>query len=294
MEEVKALEENMEVVKSLEVQVEDLQAEVLRLQHQQQKNQKDMMFDFRGPMQDALSYLLHQEGGTREEVLSRLKEQVEAMEEDLKRQTHMNRIHLSSCSSQMLESGGSRLLQQLSISGHCPELMFQVQFGLSEVKEDQRSERRIRDLNVVMDTSDLHSLSDFLSCVEESGDILLLFRTLRTFSMRCDERQRTFQHFQDKYPSAVRLPAGCGSEVMTLNHPQLPGCVLVLHWSFDVSREGGVTPKMDLLTKIPEKALQLFSPQTVGGATEAFQSLLRILGPEAAIESIIRAVSLSS
>lgn len=39
-------------------------------------------------------------------------------------------------------------------------------------------------------------------------------------------------------------------------------------------------------------ALQLFPSKAVGGAAEAFHSLLRILGPEAAIESVIRAVGL--
>lgn len=39
-------------------------------------------------------------------------------------------------------------------------------------------------------------------------------------------------------------------------------------------------------------ALQMFPSQPLGGAAEAFQSLLRILGPEAAIESVIMAVSL--
>ncbi|KAK9529575.1 hypothetical protein VZT92_013658 [Zoarces viviparus] len=97
----------------------------------------------------------------------------------------------------------------------------------------------------------------------------------------------------EKYPSVVSLPGGCRSEVMILNHPELSGCVLFVHWSVDVSREGGVSPKMELLTKIPERALQLFPSQPVGGAAEAFQSLLRILGPEAAIESVIMAVSLS-
>lgn len=48
---------------------------------------------------------------------------------------------------------------------------------------------------------------------------------------------------------------------------------------------------MQILIIFPT-ALQ-FSPQPLGAA-DAFQSLLRVLGPEAAIESIIRAVSLSS
>ncbi|KAG7226836.1 hypothetical protein INR49_014185 [Caranx melampygus] len=69
-------------------------------------------------------------------------------------------------------------------------------------------------------------------------------------------------------------------------------CVLFVHWSAEVSSEGGVAPQINLLTKIPEKALQLFPSKAVGGAAEAFHSLLRILGPEAAIESVIRAVTL--
>ncbi|XP_044205842.1 centromere protein P isoform X2 [Thunnus albacares] len=286
--------ENTEEVKVLEAQIKRLQAEVAVLQHQQQENHKDMTIQFRDKCKDALSYICgKRQKGLKEEVLSKLKEEVEELEEDLQRQMQMNGISLNSCTTKTLQSSGSKLVQQLCVSGHCSELVFQVEFQLSEVKEGQRSERTISSLNVVMDASDLQNFSSFLSEVEESKDLLLFFRTLRAFSDRCDDRRRTFQHFQDKYPSVVSLPGGCRSEVMTLHHPELPGCVLSVHWSVEVSREGGVTPKIDLLTKIPEKALQLFPSQAVGGAAEAFQSLLRILGPEAAVESIIRAVSLS-
>ncbi|XP_044028878.1 centromere protein P [Siniperca chuatsi] len=292
--EEKMSEENTEEVRVLEAQIECLQAEVAALQHQQQDNHKEITFHFRGQMQDAMSYICGQrQGGGKEKVLFRLKEEVEELEEDLKQQTQMNGISLNSCTTKTLQSSGGKLVQQLCVSGHCSELVFQVEFQLSEVTVGQRSERKISDLNVVMDASDLQNFSSFLSGVEESRDLLLFFRTLRTFSDRCNDRRRTFQHFQEKYPSVVSLSGGCRSEVMTLNHPELPGCVLFVHWSVEVSREGGVTPKIDLLTKIPERALQLLPSQAVGGAAEAFQSLLRILGPEAAMESVIRAVSLS-
>ncbi|XP_034442415.1 centromere protein P isoform X1 [Hippoglossus hippoglossus] len=282
-------EENMEEVEVLEAEIDRLRAEVAELQ-----NLKDMTFNFRGQMQDALSYVCGQKQvGSKEEVESRLKEEVEELEEDLKRQTQMNGISLNSCTTKTLQSSSRKLVQQLSVSGHCSELVFQVEFQLSDFRQGQRSERTISDLNVVMDAGDLSSLGSFLSGVEESSNLLLLFRTLRTFSDRCDDRLRTFRHFQEKYPSVVSLPGGCRSEVMTLNRPELPGCVLSIHWSVEVSREGGVTPKINLLTKIPERALQLFPSQAVGGAADAFQSMLRILGPEAAVESVIRAVSLS-
>ncbi|XP_070814585.1 centromere protein P isoform X2 [Chaetodon trifascialis] len=287
-------EENIEEVRVLEAQIERLQAEVAVLQGQQQDNNMDITFHLKGQMQDAMSYVCgRKQGGGKEKVLSKLKEEVEELEEDLKWQTRMNAISLDSCTTKTLQSSGSKLVQQLCVSGHCSELVFQVEFQLSEVKEGQGSKRMISDLNVVMDDSDLQSFSSFLSGVEESSDLLLLFRTLRTFSDRCEDRCRTFQHFQEKYPSVVSLPGGCRSEVMALNHPELPGCILFAHWSVEVSREGAVAPKINLLTKIPERALQLFPSQPVGGAAEAFQSLLRILGPEAALESVIRAVSLS-
>ncbi|XP_034058230.1 centromere protein P isoform X2 [Gymnodraco acuticeps] len=288
----KMSEETIEEVRVLEAQIEQLQAEVEDLQQQQQDNHKDISFNFRGHMQDAMSYICGQKhGAEKEKVLSGLKEEVEEMEEDLKLQTRMNGISLKSCT-KTLKKSEKKLVQQLCVSGVCSDLVFQMEFLLSAVKDEQLK-KTISDLNVVIDASDLQPFSSFLSGVEESRDLLLFFRTLRTFSDRCKDRLRTFQHFQEKYPSVVSLPAGSGSEVMTLNHPELPGCVLILHWSVEVCREGGVTPKMELLTKIPEKALKLFPSQAVGGAAEAFQSLLRVLGPEAAIEAVIMAVSLS-
>ncbi|XP_062272531.1 centromere protein P [Scomber scombrus] len=286
--------ENIEEVIMLEAQITSLQAEVKVLQLQQQDNHKNMTIQFRDKCKDALSYICgkRQKGG-KEEVLSKLKEEVEELEEDLQRQSQMNGISLNSCTIKTLQSSDNQLVQELSVSGHCSELVFQVEFQLSEVKEGQRSERTISSLNVVMDANDLQNFSSFLSEVEERKDLLLFFRTLRAYSDRCDDRCRTFQHFQDKYPSVVSLPGGSRSEVMTLNHSELPGCVLLVNWSVEVSREGGVAPKIDLLTKIPETALQMFPSQAVGGAAESFQSLLRILGPEAAMESMIRAVSLS-
>ncbi|KAM9860254.1 centromere protein P [Aulostomus maculatus] len=287
------MEENTEDVKVLEAQIESLRDEIAGLKRQQQENSKDLTLHFSGHMQDALSCMFGLKGaGGREEVLSRLREEVEELAEDLQRQTQMNGITLNSCTTQTLQSSGRKLVQQICISGYYSELEFQVEFRLSEVKDGQTSERTISCLNVVMDACDLQSFGSFLSGVEESRDFLLFFRTLRAFADRCDDRRKTFQHFQAKYPSVVSLPEGCRSEVMTLHHPELPGCVLLVHWSVEVTREGGVTPKIDLLTKIPEEALQLFPSQAVGGAAEAFQSLLRLLGPEAAVESIIRAITL--
>uniref|UniRef100_A0A3P8U964 Centromere protein P n=1 Tax=Amphiprion percula TaxID=161767 RepID=A0A3P8U964_AMPPE len=235
----------MEEVQMLEAQIERLQAEVEALQRQQQDNQKDITFQFRGQI---ASLCGRGPVGEKERVMSSLKEEVEEMEEDLRRQTQMNGISLNGCNAKTLRSSESKVVQQLCLSGRCSELDFQVEFKLSEVK-----------------VSSFHSLVIFLfslliwdfsafqadELVEESCDLLLFFRTLRTFSDRCDDRSKTFQHFQQKYPSVVSLPGGCRSEVMRLS--VVFSCVLFVRWSIDVSREGGVSPNIELLTKIPDQ-----------------------------------------
>ncbi|XP_068170914.1 centromere protein P [Antennarius striatus] len=281
-------EENMEEVMVLEAHIRRLQAEVAALQD----SCKDLGFHLTGEARDAMLYLCGQkQEEEKEKLMSRLEEVLGELEEDLKWQTQMNAISLDRCTRSTLQSSGDEMVHQFCITGHCSALAFQVEFQLSEIKDGQTSKRRVSDLQVVMDASDLQRFSSFLSGVEENRDLLLFFRTLRTFSDRCNDRCRTFRHFQNKYPSVVSLPGGCRSEVMTLNHPELPGCVLSIQWSVQVSRGGEVTPNINLLTKIPLEALQLFPSLAVGGAAEAFQSLLRILGPEGTLEAVIRAIS---
>uniref|UniRef100_A0A1A8BVG1 Centromere protein P n=1 Tax=Nothobranchius kadleci TaxID=1051664 RepID=A0A1A8BVG1_NOTKA len=283
-------EENTEELEVLEAQIKHLQAEVKGLQQQlQEEDCRNITFNFEGPMKEALACMCGlTEGEGKEVVVSKLEEEVEQLERKIKLQTQINGISVTRCITKTLDHSGRKEVQLFCISGHCSGLDFQVEFKLSEVQEHQRT---VNELNVVLDSKDPQSFSSFLSRVEENNNLLLFFRTLRTFSDRCADRTRAFQHFQEKFPSVVSLPGGCRSEVMRLSHPELSGCVFFVYWSFEVSTEGAVILKIHLLPKIPEQALQFYS-QPAGGAAEAFQSLLRTLGPEATIESVIRGVGL--
>ncbi|KAM9813303.1 centromere protein P [Neosynchiropus ocellatus] len=283
-------DENIDEVKQLEAQIKNLEAEVEMLQEQQKNSLNDLSVDSRGSVQDALSVLTGRKQSSQKEVLLKLKAEVAELEEDLHRQTDVNGFSLESCSIKTLQGGESEVVRQFKIVGSCSELEFTVEFNLTEKEEGRSSEKTITGLNVVMDNTNLQHFSSFLSGMEERNDLLMLFRTIRTFSNRCDDRCRTFLHFQEKYPSVVALPGGSRSEVMSLQHPELPSLVFSVHWSVRVSADGVVLPKLDLLTKIPEEALQQFPSLAAGGAAEGFHSLLRLLGPEAALESIIRAL----
>ncbi|MEQ2230452.1 hypothetical protein ILYODFUR_029457, partial [Ilyodon furcidens] len=128
------MSENSEEVKLLEAQIMHLQAEIKALQQQQQVNCKDITFQFTGQMQDALAFLCGQTQDLEEMVVSRLKEEVEEMEEDLKLQTRIDGISLNSCIRKTVQNRGREVVQLLCLSGCCSELVFQVEFQLSEVK----------------------------------------------------------------------------------------------------------------------------------------------------------------
>uniref|UniRef100_A0A8C6WRI2 Uncharacterized protein n=1 Tax=Neogobius melanostomus TaxID=47308 RepID=A0A8C6WRI2_9GOBI len=68
-------------------------------------------------------------------------------------------------------------------------------------------------------------------------------------------------------------------------------CVLLVHWSVQVNKDGGVKASVELLPKVPHSALQLFQSSPVAGAAEAFHSLQRILGVEGALEAAITAIT---
>lgn len=93
---------------------------------------------------------------------------------------------------------------------------------------------------------------------------------------------------QEKYPDTVRLPEGACSRCMSICSASRPGFELVIVWRIQIDEEGKVSPKLDLLTQVPQRALKLDKSRVVETAPLSFRSLLRVLGIEAALESLIR------
>ncbi|XP_042180859.1 centromere protein P [Oncorhynchus tshawytscha] len=288
------MKKNLENV--YEAQIKALQEEIAALQGQQDKNEREIAMNLAGGrMQDALLIMTgHQEkemGKSQRDITAHLKTEIMEMEEDLIRQTKINGIVLVNCCVKTVEKGNKKMVQQHRLTGHCSFLDFQVEFELTDVQEDTTLVRTITDLNIVMDSTEFKDFSNFVSGVEDKRDLLLFFRTLRRFSDRCEDRRRTFQHFQEKYPCVVSLPGGCRAEVMQIKSPKLAGCALTIYWSIEVTNEGDITPKIDLLTKMPEKVLEMDSRKVIENAPDSFQSLLRILGAEASIDTVIQSMA---
>lgn len=275
-----------------EEDIQKLQQEIEMLEAEQEETLRSIFVQHGDRLQQGVKSACEERGGggAQQHALSKLITEVRELEKDLRRQTEINGITLNECFVKTLHKSERKLVQQLRLAGHCGLLLFQVEFAVTEIQEDNVLHRRVTELNIVVDGVEFKDFSAFVSRVEDTKDLLLFFRTLRTFSERCEDRRQTFQHFQEKYPDVVNLPEGCRSEIMIIRSPQLPGISMTLFWKIHVSKEGVVKPLLDLLLKMPDQALELDTKKVMEKASDYFQSLLQLLGVEASIEGLIRTV----
>ncbi|KAF7478262.1 hypothetical protein GHT09_010720 [Marmota monax] len=75
---------------------------------------------------------------------------------------------------------------------------------------------------------------------------------------------------------------------MEIRSARRPGFELVIVWRIQIDEEGKVSPKLDLLTKVPQRALELDKNRVLETAPQSFRTLLEVLGIEAALESLIK------
>ncbi|KAI5930755.1 Centromere protein P [Manis javanica] len=92
---------------------------------------------------------------------------------------------------------------------------------------------------------------------------------------------------QDKYPEAVHLSEGASSTCMGVRSTSHPEFELVIVWRIQVDDEGRAVPKLDLLPRVPQRALELDQNGIIEAAPVSFRALLGALGIEAALESLI-------
>ncbi|KTG33063.1 hypothetical protein cypCar_00014613 [Cyprinus carpio] len=179
-----------------EEEIQMLQQEIEMLEAEQEETLRSIFIEHGDRLQHELKSVFEERGGAQKPALSKLITEVRELEKDLRRQTEINGIALNECFVKTLHKSERKLVQQLRLAGHCSVLLFQVEFAVTEIQEDDALRRRVTELNIVVDGVEFKDFSAFVSRVEDTKDLLLFFRTLRTFSERCEERRQTFQHFQ--------------------------------------------------------------------------------------------------
>ncbi|XP_007529236.1 centromere protein P [Erinaceus europaeus] len=210
----------------------------------------------------------------------------------LSRLTGINIINYSKkteerASTKMAEESLTKVLERHRLSGHCQMISFQLEFQILEIQNKENLSSVITDLNIIMEPTEYSELSEFVSRVEERRDLFMFFRSLHFFVEWYEYRERTFKHFQEKYPEVVRLSEGASSSSMTVQSASLPWYELVIVWRIQIDAEGKVLPKLDLLPKVPKQALELDKNRVIQTAPLSFRTLLSVLGIEATLESLV-------
>ncbi|XP_003795093.1 centromere protein P [Otolemur garnettii] len=191
-------------------------------------------------------------------------------------------------STDMAEKSVKQVLQRHRLLGNCRLVTFQLEFQILETQDKERVSSAITDLNIIMEPTECSELSEFVSRAEEKRDLFTFFRSLHYFVEWFEYRKRTFKHFKEKYPDTVHLSEGVSSHYMAIRNASQPGFELLIIWKIQVDEEGKVSPKLDLLTKVPQRALKLDKNSIIEAAPLSFRTLLEVLGIEAALESLIK------
>ncbi|XP_031214130.1 centromere protein P [Mastomys coucha] len=189
------------------------------------------------------------------------------------------------------ENDTKKVLWRHRLSGNCNMVTFQLEFEVLEIETEEKKSSVITDLSIIMEPTEYSELSEFASRAEERRDLLMFFRSLHFFVECYEYRENTFKHFKEKYPDNVHFSEGTCSHCMEIHSARQPGFELVIVWKIQIDEEGKVFPKLDLLTKVPERALELDKNRVIETAPLSFRSLLGVLGIEAALDSLIRLFS---
>ncbi|XP_007967940.2 centromere protein P [Chlorocebus sabaeus] len=193
-------------------------------------------------------------------------------------------------STEMAEKSIRKVLQRHRLSGNCHMVTFHLEFQILEIQNKERLSSAVTDLNIIMEPTECSELSEFVSRAEDRKDLFMFFRSLHFFVEWFEYRKRTFQHFKEKYPDAVYLSEGPSSCSMGIRSASRPGFELVIVWRIQIDEDGKVFPKLDLLTKVPQRALELDKNRAIEAAPLSFRTLLGVLGIEAALESLIKSL----
>ncbi|XP_038188964.1 centromere protein P [Arvicola amphibius] len=229
------------------------------------------------------------------ESLKNLKSQLGHLKSELSFLSKLTGINIKNYSkieditnTEVTEMDTKKVLQKHRLSGNCSMVTFQLEFQVLQVETKEKLSSIITDLNIIMDPTEYSELSEFASRAEEKRDLLMFFRSLHFFVEWFEYRKNTFKHFKEKYPDSVYLSEGTCSHCMEIRSTRQPGFELVIVWKIQIDEEGKVFPKLDLLTKVPERALKLDNNKIIETAPLSFRSLLGVLGIEAALDSLIK------
>ena len=129
-------------------------------------------------------------------------------------------------------------------------------------------------------------LCNFIQVIEKDKDLQSFFIGLIQYAEWHTNRQRTFQHFNTKYPEVVDTKTE--SQSIQLQNNEKPGLVFTVMWKLDIDECGHVTPDIQVHALAPLKQTGKSDEYSLlTRVPEEFQKVLPKLGIEQSIDVVV-------
>ncbi|KAF7249707.1 Centromere protein P [Varanus komodoensis] len=126
-----------------------------------------------------------------------LKTQLDLLEHDLSFMMKLTGIWFTQYSRKPVAKDQTKNIHKYRLSGNCQSVMFHLEFQLVEENQSTKNVSAVvTDLSIIIESEELSDLKKLVCRVEESGDLLLFFRSLSRFSEWCEHRKHTWTYFK--------------------------------------------------------------------------------------------------
>ncbi|KAK3581247.1 hypothetical protein CHS0354_032968 [Potamilus streckersoni] len=218
--------------------------------------------------------------------------ETESLKHKLEITEYITGITLTHSECKITEKGENFLKYLRVIKGECGEIQFQLELEVLEIlKSDTSSTAEIVEMKVNVEQHFYYSLKDAVDRLSAEKSAQGFLRLLEPYQRWCSVRDKTFSHFQEKYPDIVKVHMDMPYQCLIISNLS-KNWHFSVNWGFQVKNQYMVEPDINLGIKVPETVLESNQKNVLTSFPATFDLMLHEYGIERAINSVIHLAQL--
>ncbi|XP_033114651.1 centromere protein P-like isoform X2 [Anneissia japonica] len=209
-------------------------------------------------------------------------------------------IHFDDFTRRPIGQEDGRIVVRQHLLGHCHHMQFEVVFDVEEVQTVTRLPGKattvsnktivITHLQIKVDPQIEENLREFINKCERRLNLQPFLRTYSKYAEWFQHRRRTYGHFKEAYHKEVCLPAGSTGPLLEFSRPGQTRIVFLLSWVIHIDEDDEVHQIIDLVPKASLSVHDLDDEGLLKSVPEKFLLMVKTLGLEHALKSLIESV----
>ncbi|KAL3851852.1 hypothetical protein ACJMK2_015554 [Sinanodonta woodiana] len=283
--EVKFLDKRLSELAQLEADVKLLEATIKRKEHERNSSHSRNIEALLKTNESAAAE-------NNEKSIDIIYAETEVLKQKLEITEHITGITLTHSECKIIENGENFQKYLRVIKGECGEIQFQLELEVLEMlKSDTSSTADIVEMKVNVEQHFYYSLKDAVDRLSAEKSVQGFLRLLEPYQRWCSIRDKTFSHFQEKYPDIVKLHMDIPYQSLIIsNHSK--NWHFSVNWGFQVKNQYMLEPDINLGIKVPETVLGSDQMNVLSSFPATFDLMLHEHGIERAINSVIHLAQL--